>query len=192
MTEAPSKEAPTMNEAPVDSPMKDGIRVRSRPKVLVRGRPKLQVRRAALPGVVIREPSATPTSEPTKGTPTEKGKEKVVYKAHTERQERPYWMVNKRAKTVGLPRHGKDAENHGNLSSAEKEALRLETFKHVLIGIGLGKLFMPTPGFDGAAHQPNGTPSEDSLPVDKGGVCTQASQTPAAKKGTPDAEDVQP
>ncbi|WOG92086.1 hypothetical protein DCAR_0311344 [Daucus carota subsp. sativus] len=47
----------------------------------------------------------------------------------------------------------------------EKERERLENFRANLIGIGLGKLFMPTPGFKNMDHQHNGTPAADTPPV---------------------------
>lgn len=42
----------------------------------------------------------------------------------------------------------------------------IPNFKEKLIGLGFGKLFMPTPGF-GANHVPNGTPSADTPPFQK-------------------------
>ncbi|WOG83053.1 hypothetical protein DCAR_0102227 [Daucus carota subsp. sativus] len=47
----------------------------------------------------------------------------------------------------------------------EKERERLENFRSKLIGIGLGKLFMPTPGFKKADYQHNGTPAADTPPA---------------------------
>ncbi|KAK1360817.1 hypothetical protein POM88_045291 [Heracleum sosnowskyi] len=184
---------PTGEKTPTPPPGKDPTPPQPQKKAPtdgVRSKAKLPIRRASLPGVVIREPivesAKCQTSQPTQCSTTSKGKEKMVY---TKRVERPYWMVNQRSKSIGLPRMVNPCGKDKDLSSAKDEestkgeptkskesakakestkTKKLETFKKNLIGLGLGDLFMPTPGFKATAHEPNGTPSADTLPINKG------------------------
>ncbi|KAK1399461.1 hypothetical protein POM88_009324 [Heracleum sosnowskyi] len=96
-------------------------------------------------------------------------------------------MVNQRSKSIGLPRMVNPCGKDKGLSSAKDEEIckdktndkpakpkestrskELETFKKNLIGPGLGDMFMPTPGFKATAHEPNGTLSVDTPPINKG------------------------
>ncbi|WOH11202.1 hypothetical protein DCAR_0830682 [Daucus carota subsp. sativus] len=138
---------------------------------------KLPIRRKARPGVVIKEPIAQGSQFSTTPPTSSKGKEKVC----TKRQERPFWMQNKRkkcatqetTKSADIEKGAEMDKVAGNEDFVmekidhpdEKERERLEKFRANLIGIGLRKLFMPTPGFKNMDHQHNGTPAADTPPV---------------------------
>ncbi|KAK1393488.1 hypothetical protein POM88_012544 [Heracleum sosnowskyi] len=101
-------------------------------------RPKLPLRRKGLPGIVIREPTdATSTQDVSKGkmVPEETSKGKTLNKSQTNRLERPFWMQNK------------------NKKLASKEG-----------PLGLGTIFMPTPGFVQGNHQLDDTPGAGTPP----------------------------
>lgn len=154
-------------------------------------RPKLPIRRKGLPGIVIKEPTnATSTgsvkeklcTEALKGKhvvkETVKGKEKVGHKSQTNRLERPFWMQkNKKVtendgskKFITFAEH-KEGGNH------EAPLKPFDAFEARLIGpLGFGNIFMPTPGFLSRNHQPNGTPSAGTPPVQK--VSTVQSSQP--------------
>ncbi|KAK1369771.1 hypothetical protein POM88_035863 [Heracleum sosnowskyi] len=138
-------------------------------------RPKLPLKRKGLPGIVIREPTdATSTQDVSKGkmVPEETSKGKTVNKSQTNRLERPFWMQNKN-KSPACRKFIKEGikfitfvENKIKEGGSEEARLQpVDAFEARLIGpLGLGTIFMPTPGFVQGHHQPNGTPGAGTPP----------------------------
>ncbi|KAK1372541.1 hypothetical protein POM88_028734 [Heracleum sosnowskyi] len=138
-------------------------------------RPKLPLKRKGLPGIVIREPTdATSTQDVSKGkmVPEETSKGKTVNKSQTKRLERPFWMQNKNNNPAcrKFIKAGRKfitfAENKIKEGGSEEAPLQpVDAFEARLIGpLGIGTIFMPTPGFVQGNHQPNGTPGAGTPP----------------------------